>query len=965
MLLSHLAAAENLLANGDFNGKELQQELSLINQHGAIKLIDFTEDMTWNKCLKAEVASVRTLKDGTQLLTAEIVFGKNALPVEPATLYNFSFDVKGGLLLSMFVYCDQAPVKNIAVKAAKIIRPQPRSVKGDAQNWSTVKGFFKTPSDTRYIRFVIRFWANSKTQRRVTVRPGDHILLDNVKLEKKSTLDSISLASPAAKEKRKVNAYLAEDSVKTSLPFLPRPWLKNKPELPVELKWQRQGENMHFTLSIKDIHPNQVTGVAENGLSIWQDNVAEIFFAPVDGSGRFYQFACSASGGRYRGINGKAQGEFDRWQASAEKVDGKIIYDFTIPFALFTDAGYMPDGSLIKFNIGFKYNKVDYSFMPVTTGFSELGKFALMNFGSIQSYQTKAAAELKNNVPEKLISEINAFAGKKFDNIAQAIQAAETLQNKIRHEKMGSAPFVAAVMPLAGDFSYPLEIGLENIITQPIKLQAAQNEIAMLPLVICNRTAAPAAYRVVVHNDAKNFFMHENPTLGNNFPAENITLREAVPVKDSEGKNISQLFDALPIMNQANTVTVPARGCGMVWIEFDTAKTAAGHYPGSIRIIPLAEPAEHTHKKYSGATQDYPITLEVLPFKLGRPDNSWLCAYSGSTDHLKYMLQLGGSRIHISPYVFKFKFDSKGNLIDDNGSTEKAVELFKTDLERFRQNNAMHVKPKFMFAYGIAGIFKRVALPKTIKPLTPEWENCWINYLKAVHNAILQSGLTLEDVVFELWDEPKGEIHAELLRMTQLARQTLPNGRFTITWAAQKFQYKAEQMQEYDDLLDEQTFHWMLRNDPAYLPQIRKIQQKKHVISGMYQCSTSLREDLYSYFRLHPWRVFYGNYDMMGFYDFCAVNWGQVGASDWKRVPYGGIVYRSGNACIPSIRFMLLRRGVDDVRYLKLLQKYQHHAEVSQFLREAPGRVVNTAHNTSLSDEVRNQAIKLLLKYSK
>jgi hypothetical protein len=139
----------------------------------------------------------------------------------------------------------------------------------------------------------------------------------------------------------------------------------------------------------------------------------------------------------------------------------------------------------------------------------------------------------------------------------------------------------------------------------------------------------------------------------------------------------------------------------------------------------------------------------------------------------------------------------------------------------------MHVKPKFMFAYGIAGIFERVALPKSIKPMTPEWENCWVNYLKEIRKVIYKSGLTMEDVVFELWDEPKGEIHDKLLRMTQLAHQTLPDGRFTITWAAQKFQYTAEQMKAYDDLLDEQTFHWLLHNDPAYIPQIKKSSRKK------------------------------------------------------------------------------------------------------------------------------------------
>ncbi len=958
------AAAANLLHNGDFNGKDLYTDFVYKTTYGTLKLTDFTEDMTWNKCLKAQITSFRVLKDDAKLLTADLVFGKKGLAVESDTVYNFSFDFKGDIPLSMFVNCYNEPVDNPKVKPMQILRPNPRAAKPDKNNWSNVKGYFKTPANTKYITFTFRFWANSTSQRNFSAKVGDMVLLDNIKIEKKATLDNAA-AAPAAAPVKKVQAYLAADKVKQDLNFIFYPWLKNPAKLPVDLAWEYKNNTMYMTLAIADTQKNRAQSVSSNGKGIWKDQVCEVFFAPADNSGVFYQFACSASGGRYRSVSSAENGAYQQWKASAARKSGKIIYSFEIPAKLFTANGTIANGEQYKFNIGFKYNNVNYTLAPVKTGFSDTANFALMIFGSLKDFQQKTANHLRKDAPAKITAEIDRFAAQSFADAASALQAAELLKNKIRAARMGSAPFVVAVMPLASDYSYPLEIAPENLVNNTIKLQAAGNEIAMLPLVICNRTNATAAYRVVIHHKAKDFFHFEDPTLDNNFPAGNITLREAVPVKDSESKNITQMFDALPRMNEAQTITIPAKSSGMVWVEFDTANVPAGQYNGSIRIIPLAEAAEHTRVKYSGATQDHPITLEVLPFKLNEPANSWLCAYSGTADHLKYMRQLGASRVHITPFAFKFKFDRKGNLIDDNNSTETVVNLFKKDLEYFKQINAMHVKPKFMFAYGIAGVFERVALPKSIKPMTPEWENCWVNYLKAVRDVIYKSGLTMEDVVFELWDEPKGEIHAKLLRMTQLARQTLPDGRFTITWPAQKFQYKAEQMKEFDDLLDEQTFHWLLRNDPAYTGQIKKIQQKKGVITGMYQCSTNLREDLNSYFRLHPWRVFQGGFDMVGFYDFCAVNWGQVGASDWKRVPYGGIVYRSGNNCVPSIRFMLFRRGVDDVRYLQLLQKYQQHSDVAKFLKDMPAKVVNTAHDSKLPDSVRNQAIKLLLKYHK
>jgi hypothetical protein len=223
----------------------------------------------------------------------------------------------------------------------------------------------------------------------------------------------------------------------------------------------------------------------------------------------------------------------------------------------------------------------------------------------------------------------------------------------------------------------------------------------------------------------------------------------------------------------------------------------------------------------------------------------------------------------------------------------------------------------------------------------------------------------MDDFVYELNDEPHGKIHDKLLRMTQLARQAIPDGKFSITWPPQKFQYTASQMAAYDDLLDEQMFHYLLHKDNSYTSQIRKIQQKPNVVTGLYQCSTNIRENLYSYYRLHPWIVFQGNYDIMGLYNFAAINWGQLGASDWKRVPYGAIVYRAGNNCIPSIRFMLLKKGIDDIRYLSMLKKYRHIKEVDKFLTQAPLKVVTSSHNPTLADKVRQETIKLLLKYHK
>ena len=74
-------------------------------------------------------------------------------------------------------------------------------------------------------------------------------------------------------------------------------------------------------------------------------------------------------------------------------------------------------------------------------------------------------------------------------------------------------------------------------------------------------------------------------------------------------------------------------------------------------------------------------------------------------------------------------------------------------------------------------------------------------------------------------------------------------------------------------------------------------------------------------------------------------------------------VYKEGKNI--SDRFMLLKKGIDDIRYLSMLKKYRHIKEVDKFLTQAPLKVVTSSHNPTLADKVRQETIKLLLKYHK
>jgi hypothetical protein len=107
------------------------------------------------------------------------------------------------------------------------------------------------------------------------------------------------------------------------------------------------------------------------------------------------------------------------------------------------------------------------------------------------------------------------------------------------------------------------------------------------------------------------------------------------------------------------------------------------------------------------------------------------------------------------------------------------------------------------------------------------------------------------------------------------------------------------------------------------------------------------------------------NCDILGFYQFSAMTWGKCGATDWKRIPGGAIVNRAGNSCIPSIRYMAMRRGVDDVRYLKALEKYAGNPDVDKLLKTAAKQVEDGGFDATVPDKIRAEVVKLMKKYQR
>ena len=950
-------AESNLLRNGDFNGKDFMADLTLLQYHGNVKVTKVTEDLSWNQCVKMEITGFKEV-DGRKLLNAALHFGKSGkncgVEVEPDKFYKFSLELKGTRDVSFLIVMNDEPLEQ--AWKGKSVRPTPPGASAVPDGWTRVNGRFKTGQHTKFARLSVQLWADSGQQRNIP-SIGDYIMVDNVSIEEVKSLDGGNASTKDSVSKIAVRPALATPA-KAVLTLQPRELPGNDLALPVEISCDDEG--IAFMAELPPAKEG-LKPVTANGGKIWGEDVVELFFAPPAKDRSYTQFAMSSGGGRYRGT-GSEDGQYDRWNGKAWSEDGKRFFSMNIPWTQIGYASRPPAGTCLGMNIGVFLNKKNYSYVPVKTGFADVENFAAVIFGTVEQYRDRVVRELTVNLPDVLKQDLADFAATNEKDAAKVIAVAQTLREKIKSVRLGTAPFLVARLPVTWSFNYPVSFDLEQLVQEKITLKAAGNESVVLPLAIQNRTDKTAAYRIIVHSDAGNFNSAERTGLSNDFPAEHIVFREALPLKDAETENAGLLYDPLPKMNEAHVIVVPAHEAGLVWLDFDCEGVSAGRYPGSIRVIPLSESASFSNRNYKGKLRDYPLTLEVLPFKLPPPRPINMFNSGISQDYFLAACKLGSPKLSVSTWRFHFKFDEKGNLID--GSAPRAVESFQ-ELKAMYANGPASVQPNYHVGYSMYKVFKQICLPKGTKVFSPEWENCWRNYLNAFWKVVRDCDIPPEQLEIELVDEPEAKFEEEYLVMTRIAAETLPDARFVMTWGPANFGFNAEKIARFEPYLKGHEYHQYLLNHPDMVEQIRRMQAKKGVFTSMYECSTNIRESLHTYFRLHPWRCRINGFDGPGFYTFVQDSWGQPGAQDWKVTSRGAITYRSDDHCIPSIRMVALQQGVTDIRYWDALEMHSDDTEVAAFLENFPAKVLRERHDSTLPDTFREEAIKLLLKYCK
>ena len=200
------AEAPNLIRNPDFDRK-IDGEFRYDASPGAMKRSIFTEDRTWNKCLKIESLKYREDKKlGNVFYTAIRLGGDGKTPgfaVKPNTIYTYTVELKGNLPCRVAVWGWKG---TNYWKDMKLLKLTGESRFKGAEEWTVMKVTFQTGTDTKYAAVGINIWGAEKYKNLPEL--GKYILLDKVKVTEQTDLLTSAAqktdepAAPAAEKKK-------------------------------------------------------------------------------------------------------------------------------------------------------------------------------------------------------------------------------------------------------------------------------------------------------------------------------------------------------------------------------------------------------------------------------------------------------------------------------------------------------------------------------------------------------------------------------------------------------------------------------------------------------------------------------------------------------------------------------------------------------------------------------------------
>lgn len=550
------------------------------------------------------------------------------------------------------------------------------------------------------------------------------------------------------------------------------------------------------------------------------------------------------------------------------------------------------------------------------------------------------------------------------------------------------APIAIAQVPPHIDPAIPFRPDELAGTNRLLRLRAAVNEHAVIPVAVANLTDEWEEYRVTIdcgyENPAPQF---EYPMFrkglvaddGTRFGMERLTIRRGVKFRDSNAKEHGSRYDILAKLNEAGALPVPAKEAGLVWIQVDCRGAKPGVYRGELAVTPLSrggisgvvkgvrEPGVRKGPfvavSVADSTERRPVEIEILPFALEEPttmpmegSRSVWADYQAefANDYDVIMNQ-------ITPWFFDCTFNAYGTI------AARTPRSFLLPHIRFVRDHVKKVGtcPRAMIAHSAYEVFKRAHWPKDLFAFdSPEYWRAFREWFKYVNETMRTEGFAADDYVVQLFDEPNPKKISpdEALRMYREAKAAVPDARLIQT-NGERIYFDA-----LSPYVDEWSFSQHVFGDAKIMTYPKRLAEQGKIAS-MYACGTEMRQDPYRYYRLISWKsaVCGGPYVLI--YQLFE----QWPSASFLGATEGGVSYDTGSAMVPSIRLENLREGMTDIRYLRHLERLiaakkgtaaanEAKAFCEKSLYEIPSLY---PHESTRADAFRVTCVEYILKLEK
>lgn len=992
-----MADAENLIRQGGMENIK-NGECRLLANYGCVTLSQFTEPGSWNKCVKLEVAKCYE-RNGRKQLNGRIVIGgvkkHFGFKVKPDTIYDYSLSIKGkGTRVFVGAVGWTANKKFWQLKKLTVLTKVGQVPL--SKDWVTYKGSFKTGLKTVSAAITVTFWGDAKNNQ-LKEKTGDYVLVDNVSVYERQILkQKIRTLSSFSPGKRILSAVLSTKQAEnwniedasggfTKIKSYKLPFAKTF------ISAQAGPEKLNlmikcFELEMKKIK-SAVSQAGAPGDKVWRDDLVEIFFDPVGGDRKLSQFVVTAGGGKWMGYgNIKKIAQYSQWQAKVKHSDKFWTVELKIPYSLLGWKKRPAAGTLIGFNVtrqrpAFKeytsWSKIDHNFHDRT-------KYGKLLIGTTQALFEKEKTALAQKILALSEKDQDKYTRKlvslkKIESAEKLFKAVNAFKKDLKLAVLSKRKFaVTELNPTSISTVVPLLPANMTTNTPEIKLKGAINEVINLPLAITNLTDKIEEYRVVTYygeDDGQELMGLKGKNVF--LPPDKIASLRAIRVKDGEGGIHNQRFDPLVSMDKSYTVFAGPKDSALVWLQFDTTGLKPGKYTGKIRVLPLSEPTKMTHNHATkvwgirGQVMDLPVTLDVLPVRLSaiprRPLFLWRDALNEK--FFKRMVEEGVRVFQVSPWRFKFKYNSDGTIASiDETKAEKTIRQHLRWAEKYKIRSEI----RFAVVYSAYQAFE--SLNPKLKRGTAKWKNAWKAYMRGIADVFRRCGVDPAKSVVEIQDEPRSRniTEQDLLELCVLAKKAAPALRTMLTLDAE---YNAADYAKLLPVLDVWCFWSGLFNRADIRKFCRKLKANKRSI-WIYRCAVGISMELYSYYRCHAWLGEFRDVEVISMYHFIPGYCGEYGTTQWKRLNDGALAYRSFDECLTSIRNEALKIGVTDLRYLKKLQELTSLAEqrklapglvkeAKKLIANMPKTIITQNYKRSNADEFRKKAIELILSLQK